>query len=140
MGSRCAKELSLTTLKSDVKFKEKLTRGFKYIMRNLVSSHPTTQKSESFFRMGTFCTKYTRFELEKYRWVIFHKNEQWRKIWINPDLVVSKVAGGFGWTFIGALKSLKNCILMGSFCPKHVFQLENFIGIICHDTEGWCKI
>ena len=21
-----------------------------------------------------------------------------------------------------------------------MFQLENFIGIMCHDTEGWCKI
>ena len=38
------------------------------------------------------------------------------------------------------LKSLKNCTLIGSFCSKHImFQLENFIGIICYDTEGWRK-
>ena len=34
----------------------------------------------------------------------------------------------------------KNCTLMGSFCPKHtLFQLENFRGIMCHDTEGCCN-
>ena len=30
---------------------------------------------------------------------------------------------------------------MGSFCPKHIlFQLETFRGIMCHDTEGCCKV
>ena len=54
-----------------------------------------------------------------------------------PDLVVSKMACGSGWTFIRALKSLKNCTLMGFFCPKDImFQQENFKGIMCHDTEG----
>ena len=29
---------------------------------------------------------------------------------------------------------------MGSFCPKHImFQLENFTGIMCYDTERWYK-
>ena len=45
-------------LKSDAKFKEKLTCGFKYDIRNLVNFHPTTQKSES------FCPKFMRFELK----------------------------------------------------------------------------
>ena len=64
------------TLKSDAKFKEKLTCGFKYDIRNLVKFHPTTQKSENFFSMGSFCPKYIRFELKKYREVIFHDTEQ----------------------------------------------------------------
>ena len=81
-----------------------------------------------------------RFELKKYRGVIFHDTEQWCKIWITPDFVVSKMAWGIGWTFIKAVISLKICILMVSFCLKHMFQLENFRGIMCHDTEGWCKI
>ena len=30
----------------------------------------------------------------------------------------------------------EKCTLTGSFCPKHImFQLENFIEIMCHDTE-----
>ena len=58
------------TLKSDAKFKDKLTCGFKYDIRNLVNFHPTTQKSKS------FCPRYMRFELKKYRGVIFHDTEQ----------------------------------------------------------------
>ena len=61
---------------------------------------------------GLFFPKYTRFELQKYRGIIFHDTEQWCKIWINPDVVVSKMAWGIGWTFIRALKRLKNCTLM----------------------------
>ena len=64
------------TLKSDGKFKEKLTCGFKYEMRNLVNFHPTTQKSENFLSMGSFCPRYTRFDLQKYRGAIFRVTEQ----------------------------------------------------------------
>ena len=63
------------TLESDAKFKEKLTCSFKCDMRNLVNSHPNTQKSEDFTSMGYFCAKYVRFELKKYRGVIFHDTE-----------------------------------------------------------------
>ena len=52
------------TINSDAKFKEKLTCGFKYDMSNSVKSHPTTQKSESFTSMGSFCSNYIRFELK----------------------------------------------------------------------------
>ena len=52
------------TLKSDAKFKEKLTYGFKYDMRNFVNFHPTTQKFKNFTSMGYFCPKYMRFELK----------------------------------------------------------------------------
>ena len=53
------------TLKSDAKFKEQLTCGFKYDMKDLVNFHPTTQKSGSFIPMRYFCPKYMRFELTK---------------------------------------------------------------------------
>ena len=102
-------------------------------MRNLVNFHPTTQK-------GYFCPKYMRFELKKYGGVIFHGTEQWCKIWINPDHVVSKMAWGIGWTFIRATKSLKNFTLMGSFCPKHImFQLENFRELCVMTPTGVAK-
>ena len=58
------------TLKSDTKFKEKLTSGFKYNMKDLVNFLPITQKSKSFTSMGYFCPKYISFELKKYRGVI----------------------------------------------------------------------
>ena len=38
----------------------------------------------------------------------------------TPDLMVSRMAWGIGWVFTRALKSLKNCTLMDSFCPKHI--------------------
>ena len=89
------------------------------------------QKSRNFTSIGLFCPQYMSFERKIYRGLIFHETEQWCKIWINPDPVVSKMAWGVGWTFIRAL---------GSYCQKHMFQLENFRVIMCHDTEGWCKI
>ena len=51
-------------LKSDAKFKEILTCGFKYDLRKFVNFHPTTQKFENFNSMGYFCPKRMRFELE----------------------------------------------------------------------------
>ena len=60
-------------------------------MRNFVNFHPTTLKSENLTLMGSFYSKYKRFELKQYRGVIFHDIEQWCKIGINPDLVVSKM-------------------------------------------------
>ena len=53
------------TINNDAKFKEKLTCGFKYDMRNLVNIHPATQKSKNFSLMDYFCLKYMRFELKK---------------------------------------------------------------------------
>ena len=139
-AKKSAEELCPMTLKSDSKFKEKLTCDFKHEVKNFVNFYPATQESESFFLMGSFCPKYTRFELEKYRGVIFHWTEHLWKIWVNPDLVLWKMAWAIEWTFIRALKSLKNCTLMDSFCSKHIiFQLKYFTEIMCHDTEGRCK-
>ena len=127
------------TLKSDAKFKEKLTCGFKYDMRKLVNFDPTTQKSENFASIGYFCPKVYEVWAKKIQWS--YLSLHWTVMQINPELVVSNMAWATEWTFIRALKSLKNCAWMGSFCPKHImFQLENFRGIMCHDTKGWCKI
>ena len=122
------------TQNTNVICKEKLTCSFKYDMRNFVNFHPTTQKFQNFTSMGYFCPKYEVWAKKIRR----SDTEQWCKIWINPDLVVSKMAWGIGWTFIRALKTLKNYTLMGSFCPKRMFQLETFRGIMHHDTEGRC--
>ena len=79
------------TLKSDVSSKEKLTCGFKYDMRNLVN-----------------LSKVYKVWAKKYKGVIFHGTDHWCKIWINPDVGVSKMAWGIGWTlFIRASKILK---------------------------------
>ena len=117
---KSTERLSLILLKSSAKFKEKLACGFKYGISNLVNFNPTIQNTENFTSMGYFCPKYIRFQLKKFRGFIFHDTGQWCQIWINPGPKVSKMAWGIGWTFIRALKSLKNCTLMGSFCPKYI--------------------
>ena len=71
-------------LKSDAKFKEKLTCGFKHNMRNLLNFHQTTLKSKNFTLMGYFCPKYMMFELKKikrsylpWHWTVyFHLSTQ----------------------------------------------------------------
>ena len=64
------------TVQSDAEFKEKLTFGFKYFMKNFFSFHPTTQKSENLTLMGFFCPTYMRFELKKCREITFNNTEQ----------------------------------------------------------------
>ena len=119
------------TPKTDTKFKEKLTFGFKYDMKNLVNFQPTTQV----WKFRSFCPKYIRFGLkntEDLSFMILNSDAKFE----FPDLVVSKMAWGIGWNFLKALKILKNGTLMGFFCPMHkMFQLENLRGIMCHDTE-----
>ena len=82
VSAKTVQKSYLSWLKSDAKLKEKLTFGFKYDMCEI------------------WRPKYARFELQKYRGVIFHDTEQWCRIWINLDLVVSKIPWGIGWTFI----------------------------------------
>ena len=53
--------------------------------------------------------------------------------------MVSKMAWGIGWIFSRATKSLKNCTLTGSFCPKHMFQLENFRELCVKTLKGVAK-
>ena len=60
------------TLQSNTKSKEKMTRIFKYDMRNFVNFHPTTQKFQNFTSMGYFCPMYIRFELKKYGGISKH--------------------------------------------------------------------
>ena len=79
---------------------------------------PNHSKVWKFHFDGLFLSKVYKVWAKKYRGVTFHDTEQWCLIWINPDLVVSKMAWAIGWTFIRALKSLKNCTLMICFLSK----------------------
>ena len=40
--------------------------------------------------IGSYCAKYLKFDLKKYRGVIFHDNEEWCKIWRKTDLWFGK--------------------------------------------------
>ena len=110
-----------------------------YIIIMLCS--PNHSKSENFTSIGSFCPKYMRFELKKYRGVIFHDTEQLMQNLNKPSPCGFK-NGIINWVnFHQSTQSLKNCTMMCSFCPKHImFQLENVRRIMCHDTERWCKV
>ena len=71
------------TLNSDTKLK-KLISGFKYYMSNLVNFYTTTQNSENFTSTDSFCPKYIRFELKKYRGVTL-----WFQKWVEELIELS---------------------------------------------------
>ena len=188
------------TLKKYAKFKENLTCGFKRNIKNLVNFQPTTQNYENFFWIAYCCLKYARFEVKKYRKIIFRNTEEKRKIWRKTDSWSKKWQQKFGlfwykqweiWIFAlycatlienifclskkGADKlcvpilrndaifdeeltcALKNCmgslanftkysktlkyVLSELFCRRYImFKLQNYRGVMCHDTEGLCII
>ena len=73
-------------------------------MKDLVNFHPTTQKSKCFISMGY---KYIRFQLKKYRGVIFRDTMQWCKSWINPEK--------FEKLYIDGLFLFKEYVSVGKF-------------------------
>ena len=90
--------------------------------------------------IGSFCWKYIRFQLKKYRGVKSHDTEEWCKIWIKPDLLFQK------WQEVGEFwpehsKVSKICILIGPFRSKYImFDLKKYRWVVFCDTEKSCKI
>ena len=106
------------TLKSDAKFKEKLTCAFKYDMRNWVNFHLSSQKSENCTMMGSFCPKHILFQLQNFRGIMCHDTEGCRKVYMKTDLRPIKMTRNLV-NFMQAVESLKICTLIGSVCPKY---------------------
>ena len=77
---KSTEELSLMTLNSDPKFKEKLTFCLKNDMRNLMYFNLSSENLKICTLMGYFCQKYVKFELNNI-------NELCREKW----LMVSKM-------------------------------------------------
>ena len=118
------------TLKNDEKFKEKLACSFKHDKE-----------------FGEFSPSH--------RWALFVQSikvwdkkysEQRCKIWVNLDLVGSKLAWEIGWTFIKALENLKVCTFMGSFCPKRNWRKNWLVAwkmtrnLVNFNVSSWLKI
>ena len=85
--------------------------------------------------IGSFCWKYIRFQLKKYRRVMSHDTEEWCKIWIKPDLLFPK------WQEVSEFwsehsKVSKICILIGPFRSKYItFDLKKYRWVVFCDTE-----
>ena len=57
--------------------------------------------------IGSFCWKYIKFHLKKYKGVLSHDTEEWWEIWRKITFFVSKMTR-IWWILILALKNLQN--------------------------------
>ena len=128
------------TLKSDVKFEEKLTLGSQNGIRNLVSFNASSSKSENLHFDVPLLLRVYLFEPKMYREVMCYNTEEWCKIWGGNDLLLKKLHGNF-WHFGTALKSFKIWTLMGPIWPKYViFELKKYRVTLLHCTEDQGKL
>ena len=90
--------------------------------------------------IGSFCWKYIKFQLKKYRGVVSHDTEDWCKIWRKTDLLFQK------WQEFGEFWSEHSKVsniytLIGPFHEKYIIlDLKKYRGVIFYDTREWCKI
>ena len=74
--------------------------------------------------MSYFYLKFKRYELNNYRVVICHDNEEWCKNWRGIDLSVQDRYEEFDKLWPEHLNIWKICTLIGCFWTKYVFVLE----------------
>ena len=67
--------------------------------------------------IGSFCWKYKKIQLKKYRGVMSHNTNEWCKIWKITDLVFQKWQE-FGEFWSKHSKVSKIRTLIGTFCAK----------------------
>ena len=90
--------------------------------------------------LGTFCWKYIKFQLNKYRGVRPHDKEDWCKIWRKTNLLFQKWQE-FCEFWSDHSKISKTCTLIGPFRAKYIqLDLKKYRGVIFYDTEESCKI
>ena len=96
MSLKFTEELCIVTMKNDTKIEGELTCHFKIDMRNLMNFDLSTQMSKKIVFMGSLWPKYIMFALKKYRGVIFHDTEEWKKNWRKTDFWFEKWREKFG--------------------------------------------
>ena len=115
------------SLKSDAKFEEKLTFGFKNDMRNLVNFNASSDKSENLHfdvLLLSIAYKISAKKVQKsylsWHWrVIQNLKKNWIFVW--------KMTWVVWWILMQAVESLEIFTLMGYFCRKFVmFELKKY--------------
>ena len=90
--------------------------------------------------ISSFCWKHIKFWLKKYRGVMSHDTEDWRRIWRKTGLLFQKWQE-FGEFWSKHSKVSKICTLIGPFREKYITSyLRKYRGVIFHNTEESCKI
>ena len=80
--------------------------------------------------LGTFCWKYKKFQLKKYRGVIPHDKEDWCKIWRQTNLLFQKWQE-FCEFWSDHSKISKTCTLIGPFRAKYItLDLKKYRGVL----------
>ena len=75
--------------------------------------------------IGSFCWKYIKFQLKKYRGVMSYDTEKWCKTWRKTNLLF-KTWEEFGNLRSEHSKASKTCTLIGPFHAKYIiFDLKN---------------
>ena len=81
------------------------------------------------------------YELNIYRGVMCHDNEDWCKIWRRIDLSVQNWHEEFDKCWCEHSKISKICTLKGYFWLKYImFELKKYRRVTFEGTENWCKI
>ena len=94
-AKKSIEELCLMKLKSDAKFEEKLICSFEADKIWWILTW-ALEILKVCTLIGSFYVKYTTFDLKKYRRIIFHGTEEWRKIWRKTDLWFKKWREEYG--------------------------------------------
>ena len=79
---------------------------------------------------GSFCWKYIKFQLKKYRGVMSHDTEKWCKIWRKTNLFFQKWQEfGEFWSKHSTVPNI--CSLTGSLRAKYItYDLKKYGGVI----------
>ena len=117
--------VSLMTLKSNAKFEEKLTLGFKNDMINLVNFNGSSGKSEDLHFDGLLLSIAYKVSVRKVQknYLSWH----WKVIQTSKENWLWKIAWGIWWILARAVGSLITFTLMGSFWRKCVMlELQKY--------------
>ena len=128
-------------LKIDAKSEGRLACALE-VTRNLASFHQSTfEKCKIGSLMGSFYPKYEMHELEIYRGVMCHENEEWCKMWREIDLSFQNWHEEFDEFWPEHSKISKICTLMGCIWPKCImFEFRKYRGVMFDSNQGWYKI
>ena len=139
---KSTEDLSLITLKSDVKFEEKLTLGSKNDMSNFEKFNVSSGKFENLHFDALLLSVAYKVSAKKVQ-----KNDlswHWKKTKTlkKNRIFIWKLKWRIWWTLIGAVVSQKLCTLMGYFCRSYVivFELKRYRQVVSRKMTYGFKI
>ena len=126
------------TLKSDVKFEEKLTLSSKNDMKNLVNFNATSSKSQNLhFGVLLLSKVYYVWAKKRTEELCFITLKNDAKSEEEPTYALKNDVRNLA----NFDATLKICTLMDFFLPKYIMsELKRYRGVMCYDTENWCKL